>query len=341
MVKLDYTYVIGTNVMFYEIDMLPYLVDSIIDSVKEIENQENITIDLFLNTCYLFESCESPETAKNIQWKFMNIIHKLKQETNCKIIQGHLPNSSDLYTMVNYRRDLNYNYANKVDIVIWGETDCLVPHNTFSTLDKIKKSSDNAKFYRYIITFADRKMWDSSWEVLEHPEFLNSTYYEKSDPRCFTEKHSIRYVMTKDEMDKINKKYESDIDVNVLYSPKFDGSLLCISSELIKAGANIPLGFWGLSGEDTAFMQECMKVMQNYYVQYVVKNILKVHNREHPEKRKYAVSKSDGQKSTQEKKGDWYNIVRDINKKNLELLYGNNRQERLLTYKDYIKELNI
>jgi hypothetical protein len=46
MAKLDYKYVIGTNVMFYEIDMLPYLIDSIIDSVKNIENQENIYIDL-------------------------------------------------------------------------------------------------------------------------------------------------------------------------------------------------------------------------------------------------------------------------------------------------------
>ena len=340
MTKLDYKYVIGTNVMFYEIDMLPYLIDSIIDSVKNIENQENIYIDLLLNTSDSFEICESKQRLTEITWKFMQIISTLKEKTNCNIVQTDLPkDTEEPYTMVNYRRDLNYRYANKVDWVIWGETDCLVPHCAFNVLDKIKKSAISHNIFRYIATFADRKMWDPSWEPLEHPEFTNLQYYEKSDPRCFTEKHSIRYVMTKEEMDEINKRYETSENIDILYHPKFDGSLLCISSELIKSGVNIPLGFWGLSGEDTSFMHECMRVMDKQYVQFVIKDILKVHNREHPEKRKYALSVFGETASTQEKKGDWYNIVRDLNRDNLNKLYGNSKQDRLNTYQDFLNKM--
>jgi len=87
MTKLDYKYVIGTNVMFYEMDMLPYLIDSIIDSVKNIENQENIYIDLLLNTSDSFEICESKQRLTEITWKFMQIISSLKEKTNCNIVQ--------------------------------------------------------------------------------------------------------------------------------------------------------------------------------------------------------------------------------------------------------------
>ena len=47
--KLDKKYVIGTHVMFYEIDMISEFVRSICNSVEDIENKDNITIDLFFN----------------------------------------------------------------------------------------------------------------------------------------------------------------------------------------------------------------------------------------------------------------------------------------------------
>ena len=41
------------------------------------------------------------------------------------------------------------------------------------------------------------------------------------------------------------------------------------------------------------------------------------------------------EKSTQDNK-DWYNLIRDMNKKNLQLFGG---QHKYLTYKDFEKEL--
>ncbi len=42
------------------------------------------------------------------------------------------------------------------------------------------------------------------------------------------------------------------------------------------------------------------------------------------------------EKSTQDNKGDWYNLIRDMNKKNLQLFGG---QHKYLTYEDFEKEL--
>ena len=52
------------------------------------------------------------------------------------------------------------------------------------------------------------------------------------------------------------------------------------------AGSNIPLGVWAC-GEDTSFMTVAGKILGGDYKQFVVKNVLKVHNRNHPKKRMY------------------------------------------------------
>ena len=145
--------------------------------------------------------------------------------------------------------------------------------------------------------------------------------------------------MTIDEMNKINSKVE-DLKINSITSPKFDGSILVITGDLIQAGANIPSGFWGLSGEDTAFMQSCMNVMKTHYVQFIFKNILKVHNREHPLKRQKVLT-IDGEPSTQENKGSLYNKVRDVNKYNLATLTNPSLlRKKMISYTEFIKENN-
>jgi hypothetical protein len=40
-------------------------------------------------------------------------------------------------------------------------------------------------------------------------------------------------------------------------------------------------------GDDTSFMAMCQKLMGDDYRQFVIKNVLKVHNRNHPLKREY------------------------------------------------------
>ena len=91
--------------------------------------------------------------------------------------------------------------------------------------------------------------------------------------------------MSLEEMNEVNKKSE-EVDLLLINYPKFDGSGLVISSQLVMAGANIPLGVWAC-GEDTSFMTVAGKILGGDYKQIVVQNILKVHNRNHPKKRMY------------------------------------------------------
>ena len=144
--------------------------------------------------------------------------------------------------MTNYRRELNFNYCNSVDYVIWGETDCLVPKEMFLALEQIKEYANSQNIHRYITTFATRKMWDDSWKVLEHPKFTNCKYLERDDTGAFTEPHSIRYVMSLEEMNDINSEAD-EFELQILQQPKFDGSILVMSADLLKMGVNIPPGF--------------------------------------------------------------------------------------------------
>ena len=91
-------------------------------------------------------------------------------------------------------------------------------------------------------------------------------------------------------------------------------------------GANIPPGIFGLVAEDTAFMYSCQRLMGDSYIQFVVKNILKVHNRMHEKKRRYthATNHLD--------KGAAYESLRELNRQNLQSIFSNGRA---LTYEDW------
>ena len=47
--NLKHKYIIGTHIMFYEIDMAVEHAQSIINAVDTIDNKENVTIELFFN----------------------------------------------------------------------------------------------------------------------------------------------------------------------------------------------------------------------------------------------------------------------------------------------------
>tara|TARA_Y100000034_G_scaffold134743_1_gene204054 strand:- start:1012 stop:1872 length:861 start_codon:yes stop_codon:yes gene_type:complete len=197
----------------------------------------------------------------------------------------------EFYNVGPYRRDLNYKYCTITDFVIWGETDCLLPKQTFEAIEQISKYAEGVGVHRYCVTFATRKMWDKSWEVLEHTDFKYSEYHEMHEPEKWkNDKSSIWYTMSWEEMEDINKK-AMEFDLSGINYPRFDGSGLVISSQLIQNGINLPHACW-MVGEDTSFQEMIKKVMGDQYMQYIVNNILKVHNRVHPLKREYVKGES-------------------------------------------------
>ena len=172
-------------------------------------------------------------------------------------------------------------------------------------------------------------MWDESWKILEHEKFTDKPYYdmdtEEDIKLAISSPWSIRYTMSQEEMEQINNQTD-EYDIRMIEYPKFDGSCLIISSDLILSGVNIPPGVY-INGDDTSFMTMCMRIMGNNYKQFVIKNILKVHNRNHPKKRLY-VKGEDSDKMTHFKRKDknWYQKFNIISKGNLNILFDSQQR---------------
>ena len=315
--KLNNKYIIGCHVMFYEIDMVEEYLNSVHLALQDIENKENVKVEMMWNLSQYFEECESGEKLFEIKQRINDLENKygfysLFYEQNDKP-----------YTMADYRRELN-NQCNECDYVIWGESDCLMPRQMFRVLEQLKEHSNQQGIHRFIATFGIRKMWDESWKVLEHPEFTNKPYYSMDTPEdtklAESSPWSIRYTMSQKEMDEVNAK-TSDLDVEMIAYPKFDGSGLIISSDLLRTGANIPPAVY-MNGDDSSFLESCRLHMGENYRQYVIRNILKVHNRNHPKKRHY-VKGEDQSKNTHFKRAtkNWYKEFNNVSKGNLNKLY--------------------
>tara|TARA_A100001515_G_scaffold144578_1_gene149114 strand:+ start:770 stop:1795 length:1026 start_codon:yes stop_codon:yes gene_type:complete len=340
--KIKNKYIIGTHIMFYEIDMAEEHIQSINNALDLVENVENIQVDLFFNISEYFERIDQTKTSKEeLITKFETLAQKVKGPCSYKIYDDN----DNPVTMVDYRRDLNYFGCKEYDYIIWGESDCLIPKEIFQALEQIKHYANTNGIHRYVTTFATRKMWDASWEVLEHVDFKDKEYYETKNPdgtinlKAYNEPHSIRYTMNIDEMNAINSKFE-EFDVRMINRPQFDGSCLVLSGDLIKNGVNVPHCIMGHLVDDTSMMYSCAQQMGDAYVQFIVKNILKVHNRQHPKKRLYAIdmdSDRDLALANTERKGDWFYKMKELVHFNL-ANFGKS-QARFNTYKDFQDKL--
>ena len=255
-------FAIGCLVQWYESEIIDFYIESLKDAVQSYDGEVIVDVALVINT-----DLEKPSSNE----LFNEQVSKIK--SLCSFARLHVVNS--LYTIADYRREFNDKYCTEVDVLIWGETDMLVPKQAFIVLDSLHQNVNTPK---YLATFAICKMWDDSWKPLEHPEFTNKPFIEMDTKNWW----SLRYTMTKKEMDAFNDKVE-DLEVNVVSPHKFNGCGLIISSEVVKAGVNIPKSVFFVH-EDTAFLFMSQKVLGNI-PQYHFKNILVVHNRKHPDKR--------------------------------------------------------
>ncbi len=296
-------FAIGCLVQWYECDIIGEYVGSLKDSLDKYDGEVLIDFTVCINQN--LEKCINVKTLKQCEDKIKNLI--LDDRFKVKI-------TKDLITISDYRRQFNDNYCDKVDVLMWGESDALIPKNTFVILDNLHQISLQNNNPKYLAFFGTCKMWDSSWLPLEHPDFTNKPFYDK--PEQFKPNHwwSLRYTMTKGEMNKINSKTD-ELDVRVIPQHKFNGCGLVISSEVIKSGVNIPKSVFFVH-EDTAFMHITNKVLGNI-PQYIIKNILLVHNRNHPNKRMYIKGeKKDGTMNEKRRSNNWYAVANKLCEQN-------------------------
>ena len=308
MIKLRNTYSIGVLVMFYEIEMFKEYIDSCIQMTEGVENKENVHFHFCWNQSQYFENIDTDKiTGTKLQKKFYKQMDRLKDAGihNVHINEKH--DTDDVYNIAGYRRDLNYNWCNKTDFVLWGETDSLWPKETLQSIESVSEYASGQGINRFILTFAYRKMWDDGWKPLEHVDMTDLPFIDTEEWNINAQESPKSY-MTLETMNEINNRYD-ELDIRILKEPKFDGSLLVMSSGLLQNGVNIPHSCHGC-GEDASFERMCKQIMGDSYIQIVVKNILKVHNRVHPKKREYVVGEKHFENVKQKRKSNklWQNF---------------------------------
>ena len=262
-------FAIGCLVQWYECDIIEEYVDSLSDAISEYNGEVIVH----------FTVCVNQDLEKCINKKQLEECRKKIYTCTSKVI-GETTLSKDLITVADYRRKFNEDFCEKADVLIWGESDAILPKQMFTILNDLHQMSIQNNNPKYLAFFGTCKMWDETWKMLEHPEFTDKPFIGGDEKNWW----SLRYDMTKDEMNAINNKTE-ELDVRIVSPHKFNGCGLVISSEVIKSGVNIPRSVFFIH-EDSAFMNMTNKVLGNI-PQYIIKNILLVHNRKHKNKRKY------------------------------------------------------
>lgn len=312
-------FAIGCLVQWYECDIIEEYVESLKDAINSYDG--DVLIDFVISTNQDLEQCISSKQLEECRRKILSIV-TTGINCNAKVIDS-------LYTIADYRRDFNNNYCNQCDVLMWGESDSLIPKQTFTVLDNLHRNVETSK---YLAFFGTCKMWDESWRPIEHNDFTDKPFIDMDTKNWW----SLRYDMSKQEMDKINDKVD-ELDVQIVSPHKFNGCGLVISSEVVKAGVNIPNSVFFVH-EDSAFMMMTNKVLGNI-PQYIIKNILLVHNRKHKNKRNYIKnesqfdSKDPGAKRRSHK---WYTLANKMCEQNYHNLFNPNWKS--YSWKDVFKE---
>lgn len=327
--KLKNKYVFGMLCQFYELGMLDEHIKSCVQMLDGIENPENVTFDFCFSTQEHYEKIDWEYFKKTYEpffkaaWVGSNVDMLNCVYENKISIKGFHPanhiyrfktTDQPFYNIADARRDVNDRYCTEADIIMWGECDSLYPKQTLYLLEALHENVKD-KTPKYIVNFSDRKLWDNSFAPC-HPMFENAIINDDLEDEA-----SGKSYMSLERMNEINDIPMEDVIVDVFNEPRFDGSCVAFSSELLKSGVNIPRSLI-LTGEDTSIGIIAKKLMGNNFVQYNFKNILHVHNRRHPNKRTGILNESNPNGFCDERKGGWWKDLEVKSKFNLNNLFN-------------------
>lgn len=293
-------FAIGCLVQWYELDIIDGYLISLKNAI-DLYDKENVIIDIIVTDNTMLEKPVSDTVLKSCM---SSIISKI----NTTLDNVNLRTESSLYTIADYRRQFNDRYCDLADVLVWGETDMLVPKQAFQSLHMLHESQSTTT-PKYIATFAICKMWDDTWKPLEHVQF---TDFEHSDSK--EDWWGLNYDMTIDEMNTFNDSIEQ-LDVCVISPHKFNGCGLVISSEVIKAGVNIPRSVFFVH-EDSSFMMMTNKVLGDI-PQYHFRNLLMVHTRKHKDKRNYIAGETGETVGQKRNSNKWYTVANRMCEQNV------------------------
>ena len=311
--KLNKKYVIGTHVMWFEIEMYADFIDGMVNLLETVENKENVTIDLCLNLLQHFENVDTDKIKKHeLVIKFNKGVATLEQMGFW--VNHEIKDGDEFYFHADYRRDLNYNYCKKVDYVMWGETDSLFPREAFDVIETLANYTDEQNIHRYLLSFSDRKMWDASWDPLVHVDYRDIEFID--DDEGHLNPNQAKSPMSVEKMNEINAKTE-EFQFGYIQQPKISGACLVLSSDLIKSGVNIPPCMLYNDDEGLSIMSH--KLLGENYLQFVCENILHVHARRHPQKRMYVKDENNPYSFIDKKNTNFQKFLK-MSKENIHVL---------------------
>ena len=252
------------HVMWYESKMLSETLDSVAAAIQ------NSIIPVDLIVCLNSQTyIEKPDNVIPIDMFNEFLSHSiLKQAT---II--HKTDSDPFYNIGDWRRDIygtDYDYK----YVVWGESDCLVPEDYFYLLSNIQIDQP------HFISLATRKMWDTTWDEVEHP-WINEFPRNGSIIGLRNEQAPAPYncgdYITIEQLNEFNSKF--DPELVQLSKHKVDGNMTTLSNGLPYPFLPIDLHF---AREDY-----CLEMFfsKKQIPQYHIRTRLKGHNTAHPDKR--------------------------------------------------------
>ena len=257
--KLNNKFALGCLVQWYEIELIEEYIQSVKNTLNLVDNKENVIVHFTLVVNQDLEKLSDEITMSDIVDRFVKLVDDISLYTDYDI-------TNRLYTIADYRREFNDKYCDEVDVLMWGESDSLLPKQTFEILDNMH-TSVKEKTPKYVSFFGTCKMWD----------------------------------------------------------------------DLIKAGVNIPKSVFFIH-EDTAFMLQLQKLFGGQVPQYIIKNILLVHNRKHKKKRTYVLGEEKikaGDIGAARLEHDWYRKASDMCHHNT---YNMFNQSKVYSWKDVFDE---
>ena len=317
--------------MFYEIKIYKEYIDGLINLLETVDNKENVYLDLCFNVSEKIEKIDTDKISKEELLKlFKEGITRLKDINIPNIKWKIITPEDDFYFHADYRRDLNYYYCKKVDYIMHGETDSFFPKEALQALESLSEYTNANNIHRYIVCFADRKMWDPSWDPTVHPKYIDHVFEDGPDSHLNPNQAKSR--MSIEDMNKINSEVE-EFDFTYINEPKIDGSCLVLSADLVKFGVNIPPCL--IYNDDHGLSIMSGKLLGKNYMQFICKNLLKVHARRHPEKRLYVLNEDNPYSLG--KKIDIFEEFRRLSDANIQTL-ASNAPNKFYEYKDFKHE---
>ena len=316
--------------MFFEIEMFKDFVDGMVNLLETVENKENVTVDLCFNLSQKLEKIDTDKIGeKELLAKFSNNVKRL--EKIGVTVDWRVHDGDDFYFHADYRRDLNYNYCKKVDYVMWGETDSFFPKEAFQVIETLSEYTTQNNIHRHLLSFSDRKMWDSSWDPLVHTDYEKLEFIDDDDSHL--NPNQAKSQLSIEKMNEINAKAK-EFDFTYINKPKISGACLVLSADLIKFGVNIPSCL--IYNDDEGLSIMCEKLLGQNFIQFICKNVLHVHARRHPQKRCY-VADEDNPHAFINKKVDNFQKFLQLSKRNIQTLIGGT--DKFYEYDDFEREL--